>query len=646
MAFQLNSTFDSFALFSNAKRRFEHETYANFVIKNSHKLLLRNNHSQQEIDQFVYGNIHFKCKFGGVLESTSNQRNTNTFKSVCPAEFKVLLKTINGVKVLKITEFSVQHDNHVLSRENFLALPKQRRESIADNSIFVQNSISVKAGIRPTQAAINTSTNTRGAVLLKDLYNYRNKIQNESDLDIGQVQLLINEMLKIPHSTVKVFSDDNIVRGIFFQEDSMKLQYATFPEILFCDATYNISKEKMALQVLMVLDGNGDSQIVALFIIDSENIITMTAMLKLFRENNENCEKTDIIMVDKGAANIASFNEVYPNAEIHLCVFHIHQIFHRQISVKDMNIDLNTKKKAIEILSSMIYARNQDVYDRLYGELQLLNSPKILEYFNNHWHPEEYRKMWVGYYVNKRKHYQNRTNNRVESFNQKLKHIISSYAPLKEFFKDLTMLLSSISSEKQIKYVVMGQKHPTQIQDEPHTTFRYRSLLTPFAFEHVKEQIRRVENYAFTHVDEASAHSVRNGTYIYTDGQTCNCTFFSMMSMVCRHILKYRRIKGMDEFEQNTCDKRWYRSTVAACLQKTIEHRSFAATQFTQNNPSGLLTKKQKVKRASAMFEKVTATLLNVSSADFEAALQQYELSNTLLSQGTPFRVVPNQTGK
>lgn len=614
-------------------------------MKYSHKLQLRNNHSQQEIDKFVYSNVHYKCKFGGAQQNTTNQRNTNTFKSVCPAEFKVQFKTINAVQMLKITVFNVQHENHVLTRDNFLALPKQRRESIAHNSIFVHNSISVKAGIRPTQAAINSSTNTSGAVLLKDLYNYRQKCQHESDLDIGQVQLLVNEMIKIPHSTVKVFSDDNIVRGIFFQEDSMKLQYATFPELLFCDATYNMSKEKMALQVLMVLDGNGDSQIVALFIIDSENIETMAAMLQLFRENNANCEKTEIIMVDKGAANIASFNDVYPNAQIHLCVFHIQQIFQRQISVKDMNIDMNTKKNALNILTGMIYAKNQAEYDRLYGDLQLLNSPKILEYFNNHWHPEEWRKMWVGYYVNKLNHFQNRTNNRVESFNQKLKHIISSYAPLKEFFKDLTMLLSSISSEKQIKHVVMGQKHPTQIQDEPYTTFLYRSLLTPFAFDHVKGQIQRAESYVFTQVDEASAHTIRNGLYIYTDGKTCNCSFFSVMSMVCRHILKYSRIKGIDEYDQNTCNKRWYRSTVAGVLRKAIEQRAFAATQRNQDNPNRLLTKAHKVKKASAMFEKITATLLNVSSAEFEAALQQYELSNTFLSQGAPFRLVASRTG-
>lgn len=75
------------------------------VVKYSHKLQLRNNHSQQEIDKFVYSNVHYKCKFGGAQQNTTNQRNTNTFKSVCPAEFKVQFKTINAVQMLKITVF-------------------------------------------------------------------------------------------------------------------------------------------------------------------------------------------------------------------------------------------------------------------------------------------------------------------------------------------------------------------------------------------------------------------------------------------------------------------------------------------------------------------------------------------------------------
>lgn len=204
-------------------------------------------------------------------------------------------------------------------------------------------------------------------------------------------------MQMTPNAIIKVAAHENVVHGIFFQDPAMRIQYEHYPEILFCDATYNISRVKMALQVLMVVDGNGDSQIVALCLIDSENITTMTTILSIFCSNNPGHNRSTIIMVDKNAANLASFRTVFPQAAIHLCIFHVQQIFQREITVRKLKITERIRNRALEILKEMIYCRTPRQYQDLYGNLTSLNAVKLTKYFNTNWHSDEIRPMWVGH---------------------------------------------------------------------------------------------------------------------------------------------------------------------------------------------------------------------------------------------------------
>lgn len=115
-----------------------------------------------------------------------------------------------------------------------MALPMQRRQSISNNAAFVNSAMKVKAGIRQVQVSINTSAHKQGNVLLKDLYNERNRLRNDesSTEDLGELQSLLKEMQKHPNATVKIApSQDNVVHGIFFQDPAMKIHFECFPEI-------------------------------------------------------------------------------------------------------------------------------------------------------------------------------------------------------------------------------------------------------------------------------------------------------------------------------------------------------------------------------------------------------------------------------
>jgi zinc finger SWIM domain-containing protein 3 len=64
--------------------------------------------------------------------------------------------------------------------------------------------------------------------------------------------------------TLEILKDEtNLLTGIFFQDPQMQAFFEKFPEVLFIDATYKLNDLRLPLFVLMCVDGNGESEIIA-----------------------------------------------------------------------------------------------------------------------------------------------------------------------------------------------------------------------------------------------------------------------------------------------------------------------------------------------------------------------------------------------
>ena len=65
-------------------------------------------------------------------------------------------------------------------------------------------------------------------------------------------------------SVVEVFVDTNdVLNGIYYQDEHMQDVYSKYPEILFIDAKHKLNDLRIPLYVLIVEEGNGESVIVA-----------------------------------------------------------------------------------------------------------------------------------------------------------------------------------------------------------------------------------------------------------------------------------------------------------------------------------------------------------------------------------------------
>ena len=83
-------------------------------------------------------------------------------------------------------------------------------------------------------------------------------------------------------SVVEVFHDaEGTFTGIFFQDVQMRQMYASFPEVIMADATYKLTDLRMPLFLMIGIDGNGHSQVIAVYMTCNETTTALTHMLEV-----------------------------------------------------------------------------------------------------------------------------------------------------------------------------------------------------------------------------------------------------------------------------------------------------------------------------------------------------------------------------
>ncbi|KAH3779348.1 hypothetical protein DPMN_157150 [Dreissena polymorpha] len=107
---------------------------------------------------------------------------------------------------------------------------------------------------------------TGKVVTLKDIRNVKTSSKN-NDSELTVLQRAVEYMNANPCAFVKVISnDDNEMRGLFYQDARMKKTFEAYPEFVCIDATYKVNDHRMSLYIMLVENGNGQSDIVALWL--------------------------------------------------------------------------------------------------------------------------------------------------------------------------------------------------------------------------------------------------------------------------------------------------------------------------------------------------------------------------------------------
>ena len=147
----------------------------------------------------------------------------------------------------------------------------------------------------------------------------------------------------------------------------------------------------------------------------------------------------------------------------------------------------------------------------------------VVEYFNANWHPihEEWvlgLKAQCGSFLNK-------TNNRIECINAKLKQVISRNSSLEEFVENFFIALTALHKGVDQKAAAMIHKTPVRPWNNGSPESNYTTLLTPYAVNYVVQQLQRSK--AITHiVSEEGKYYIQADKKMETvTVSSCSCIF-------------------------------------------------------------------------------------------------------------------------
>ena len=83
-----------------------------------------------------------------------------------------------------------------------------------------------------------------------------------------------------------------------YQRHEWQHTYKNYPEVLLVDATYKLNDLRMPLYLVLCVDGNGESQVVAMWIVNTEDKLMMKTMVEFLKKHNDT-DKTTCVMADK-----------------------------------------------------------------------------------------------------------------------------------------------------------------------------------------------------------------------------------------------------------------------------------------------------------------------------------------------------------
>lgn len=365
-------------------------------------------------------------------------------------------------------------------------------------------------------------------------------------------------MFRIGASVEVMVNEDNVLQGLFFQDEEMQRVFSAYPEIVFVDATYKLLELRFPVYVMLVEDGNGQSEIAAIFLLMEETESSISCMVNAFKKHNSDWNEVRVIMADKDMTERTVFAAAFPQAHLLICLYHTFRTFRREIVTEKMGITSGQRNLCLEIVQQLAYATCEESYGKIYTRFCESAPTPVVEYFDQQWHP--IRNQWVMGMKYSTGNFLNGTNNRLESINQKLKSVISRYSSLEEFIAKFFLILRVMRSERDHKAALVVQRVPVVFHSTSDKgSLNYMKHLTPYAYRFIEKQfllMKMVKLRPVDDCDESFIASSSEGELTIT-ASSCTCMFRLSLRLPCRHILVARAELGLDLFHEDLCDRRW-----------------------------------------------------------------------------------------
>ena len=245
-------------------------------------------------------------------------------------------------------------------------------------------------------------------------------------------------------------------------------------------------------------------------------------MLSVFKSHNPQWDATKVILTDKDMNERSALQHAFPDVILQLCLFHVLRSFGREVTTSAMAIRASERQLVVDIFQRMAYSHTAEDYSELRRQLHETGLDSVVTYFEANWHP--LRAEWANCFLASGT-FGNRTNNRLESINQKIKSVCSAYGNLNDFFRELRTVLTCLRVERdnvalncvsKVSLFTLGDSVAAQ----------YSRLLLPYPAGLVRTELARSE-------DVKVVDNQISGVTASSDGCTCRFHAYALPPHVC-----------------------------------------------------------------------------------------------------------------
>ena len=135
--------------------------------------------------------------------------------------------------------------------------------------------------------------------------------------------------------------------------------------------------------------------------------MTISHLMDIFLKRHNDTTKTKCRMADKEMTERSVLAEKIPNAVLMICLFHTLRNFRHEITSDKMGINAAQRITVLEIISKLVYARDEEEHMKFNQQLKESNLKQVIEYFDDNWHG--IKEQWVEGLKREACHYLNST---------------------------------------------------------------------------------------------------------------------------------------------------------------------------------------------------------------------------------------------
>lgn len=209
---------------------------------------------------------------------------------------------------LKVVAANLVHEQHLMNLQTFNHYPENMRltkeeESVAKTMVTGDGK---KQKIKSHLMKLRIDQGISAPISLKSVRNVQNKCRLEREKlcdGSSELEKLLATMMDVPGAKVRVVRENNELIAIYFQDPRMQAFFDKYPEVLLYDATYKLNSRNMPVFIQSVVDGNGQTEIVTIWICKSESTVVAQSMLSAFKEFNPSWKNVICIIGDKDFAD-------------------------------------------------------------------------------------------------------------------------------------------------------------------------------------------------------------------------------------------------------------------------------------------------------------------------------------------------------